>query len=1857
MSPRKLISRSRRAQRRHLLIEPLEERAVPDAVAAATFGPFALDESQEPTGLLVRFQPGYDASPSAPGVDALPLVDGLYRIPVGPGMSLASVLDAYRANPDVVYAEPDYRLRITTIPNDPAFGNLWGLHNTGQTGGTPDADIDAPEAWDITTGSSSTLVAVIDTGVDYRHPDLAANMWVNPGEIPGNRRDDDGNGYVDDVHGYDVVNNDGDPMDDNNHGTHVAGTIGAVGNNGVGVTGIAWNVRIMAVKCFDAQGSGSISDAVAAIDYAVRNGAVISNNSWGGNEPFSQALYDAVRRARDAGHIFVAGAGNGNWLGIGQDNDADPFYPANLDLDNIISVAATDHTDQRAFFSNYGATSVDLAAPGVDIRSTTRNNTYNTFSGTSMATPHVTGVVALVRGQHPEWTYQQVISKILGSVDAVPSLQGKMVTGGRLNAAAAVTADITGPRVISQNPSGAISGSVSSLRLTFSEPVDPATFTPADIVSFTGPGGNITAASITAVPGFANRKFDITFATQSALGNYALVLGPNVHDFSGNAMNQDGDGVNGEPDDRYTASFSMVPFAARFDFGTSTSPVAEQFRQVLPTRSYNSSAGFGWQSSPVYAESRTVGTELTMDLNYGRDLTFAVAMPEATYQVTLTMGDTGPYLHDQTAVYLEGALRETVSTAAGQVVSRTYRVAVRDGQLTLRLQDLGGSDLNAVINGLEVVWLGPAGPRVVDSSPTGSVTGPIDRVTMTFDEPIQNGSFTLGDVASFTGPDGLILPTAVNRISDTRYEVMFLPQSTAGDYTLVVGPDIRDLSGNGMDQDQDGVVGEPIDDRFTAAFRVVPFVGRFDFGTTASPVAGGYVRVAETSAYSAAAGFGWQNSPISSVERPSGTDLIRDLCYGPDLQFAADAPNGTYDVTVTLGDTGQWAHDQMALSLEGSQVAILNTAGGEIITRTYRVAVNDGQLSLRLRDLGGSDANAVIQGLEVIWAGPDTIGPKIVDASPAGVLMGPVDRVTLTFDEAIDYSSFTPADVTMTGPQGAIAVSAVNSLSDKRFEVRFAAQTATGDYSVVVGPGIRDRGGNEMDQDADGIPGEAGQDQFATGLRIVPFVGRYDFGTATSPVAGGYARVTETTTYSTTAGFGWQSGSVFSVERTTGSDLTRDLCYGIDLRFAADLPNGTYDVTVLVGDTGPYAHDQMELSLEGSLLATLSTAAGEVLTRTYRVAVNDGQLTFRLRDFGGGDPNAVLIGMEAVWAGPDTMGPRIVSVNPATSVFGMAERATFTFNEPIDASTFTAADVTLSGPQGTIPVSAVNRLTDTLFEATFPMQTADGTYSLTVGPDVRDLAGNAMDQDQDGTNGEPTQDRFASAFGLTSSRRFDFGTQASALQSGYQRVSETSAYSVASGFGWQNSPIYSVDRPSGTDLTRDLCYGPDLQFAADVPNGTYDVTVTLGDTGPWAHDQMALSLEGNQLATLNTAGGEIITRTYRVAVNDGQLSLRLRDLGGGDANAVIQGLDIVWAGPDTIGPRVVAGPASTLMVPVDRVTLTFDEAIQHGTFTPQDAILTGPQGGISITAVNRLSDTRFEVVFAPQSAVGNYSLTVGPDVRDLAGNLMNQDQDAINGETDEDRATINFQLTSNLRFDFGTATSPVAAGHARVTETTAYLAGVGFGWLGGSVFSVERSTGTDLTRDLCYGSDLFFAVDVPDGTYDVIVTVGDMGPYQHDHMALFLEGSQVATLHTAGGEILTRTYRVSVSDRQLSLRLRDAGGSDYNAVLNGLEIIRVGGGITSFTSGNARKSVVPSGGTSKVSAPAFPGSDGTGQSAGTSRSLPAMRRPEKSAPTAIGPDTTDRTSDFEESTLANSDFDLGEILTLEFQQSSAALEE
>jgi len=405
--------------------------------------------------LLVRFKESVPAQKS----DALHASFGsvvLSRVPalriervrLKAGLDAEQALALYRASTLVDMVGRHALRYLNLTPNDPNFGNQWG-HGASRT----------PDGWAFTTGGAGVVVAVIDTGVRYLHPDLADNIWTNPGEIPGNGLDDDANGYVDDIRGWDFAGSsrtdpndaDADPMDGDSgyHGTHVAGIIGARGNNGTGVAGVSWNVQIMPLKAMADDGDSLASiDIIAAFLYALENGARVVNCSFGG-DTYDSFEYLALATLRNAGVLVVCAAGNGDDDNNPLNTDVSPHYPSGYNLDNIIAVAAGTQTDALASFSNYGPASVDLMAPGVGILSTYSSSTYAYKSGTSMATPFVAGVAGLLVDRKPGWFYPELKAAILNTVEKTATLSGRVLSGGKLNAqfalcsAGTVTGDVT----------------------------------------------------------------------------------------------------------------------------------------------------------------------------------------------------------------------------------------------------------------------------------------------------------------------------------------------------------------------------------------------------------------------------------------------------------------------------------------------------------------------------------------------------------------------------------------------------------------------------------------------------------------------------------------------------------------------------------------------------------------------------------------------------------------------------------------------------------------------------------------------------------------------------------------------------------------------------------------------------------------------------------------------------------------------------------------------------------------------------------------------------------------------------------------------------------------------------------------------------------------------------------------------------------------------------------------------------------------------------------------------------------------------------------------------------------------------
>ena len=690
---RKETATHKRRRHKSLRFESLESRAMMAADLRVT-DLLALDQGQYANDrFLVQFRegtsPAVALSTSVAGAKITKQVstDGWYQATTTAG-NLSSSLSAFQSLTNVATATPDFRVKLTATPNDTSYASQWALENSA------DADIDASQAWDYGT-SSSVVVAVIDTGVDYTHVDLAANIWTNTREVAGNGVDDDGNGYTDDIRGWNFVSNNNNPADDNGHGTHVAGTIGAVGNNGIGIAGVAWSVKVMALKFMDATGSGNLSDAVAAIDYARVNGAKVINASWGGGG-FSSLLQSAITRFQNAGGVFVAAAGND-----GANNATTPSYPANYP--NVISVAASTSTGTLASFSNYG-TNVDIVAPGQNILSTIPGNRYTSYSGTSMASPHVAGAFALLWGQSPTLTATQLVSLVMSNTDAVLTNRTQY---GRLNVgkAAAALAASTGSDTISPYVLNAVfnqtSGGLASVDVTFSESVTSSTMV-ASAFEVTGPNGSIAVTSVAQLSGNVWR---VSFANQTAPGAYTVVVLPTIRDAAGNLLNQDRDTVSGEPvEDRYTVTVTLsVPTTRNY---SANGPVA--LTDATNTRVGTTTIAINVGDSFTISD---LNVSLSIDHTYVSDLRIRLIAPDGTsVQLINRRGGTS----DNVRVTLDDEATASLATAA--VLNGTYRperlLSAFDGKNsagTWRLEIVDAARLDAgIFNSVQLQFTGTA---------------------------------------------------------------------------------------------------------------------------------------------------------------------------------------------------------------------------------------------------------------------------------------------------------------------------------------------------------------------------------------------------------------------------------------------------------------------------------------------------------------------------------------------------------------------------------------------------------------------------------------------------------------------------------------------------------------------------------------------------------------------------------------------------------------------------------------------------------------------------------------------------------------------------------------------------------------------------------------------------------------------------------------------------------------------------------------------------------------------------------------------------------------------------------------------
>jgi subtilisin family serine protease len=696
-----------------------------------------LRPSSAPAALTVVSEVADAAELEVVGAPAL----GLYRAR-SHSLDVPALTAELALLPDVEYVEPNYLLHTTAVPNDARFGELWGLRNTGQVvqgrTGTPGADIGATRAWDLATGSASIVVAVVDTGIDYNHPDLAANVWSAPAAFDvtiGGQSIHCPRGS----HGFNAITNSCDPLDDHNHGTHCAGTIGAAGNNSAGVAGVNWTTSIMGAKFLNASGQGSTADAIDAIEFAIQakqafpTGANVRilSNSWGG-DGFSQAMRDQIVRAGNAGMLFVAAAGNN-----GRDNDTTPFYPASYGTSNLLAVAATGNQEDRASFSNWGATTVHLGAPGLHVLSTVRNGGYSIFSGTSMATPHVSGAAALVMSACPI-DNAGARSAILANIDPTPAMAGVTITGGRLNVDRALRSCIGPFTAAVTPPSRSIAPGVST---TYTVTITPrAGFTePVSLAAAGLPAGATATFAPSTLPGGGSSTLTIATSASSPLGTFALAISA----------------TGGGHQATTSASLELAPP----DFAIAATPAS---RAVNPgqTATYTidiaSLGGFAGTVAlsatglPAGATASFSPSSVTAPGTSTLSVTTGAGTPEGTFALTIT-GTSGGVQH-ATTVTLVVQVPDFAMTVTPP--SKTVKAGFTALFYTVRIQSRGGfaGTVSFTVAGL------PAG-----------ATANLGTVTVSPDSP---DSFTLMSVKTLTttptGTYGLAITGRANGITKSR---------------------------------------------------------------------------------------------------------------------------------------------------------------------------------------------------------------------------------------------------------------------------------------------------------------------------------------------------------------------------------------------------------------------------------------------------------------------------------------------------------------------------------------------------------------------------------------------------------------------------------------------------------------------------------------------------------------------------------------------------------------------------------------------------------------------------------------------------------------------------------------------------------------------------------------------------------------------------------------------------------------------------------------------------------------------------------------------------------------------------------
>ncbi len=1112
------------------------------------------------------------------------------------------------------------------------------------------------------------------------------------------------------------------------------------------------------------------------------------------------------------------------------------------------------------------------------------------------------------------------------------------------------------PRVDYHRPQGETTAPVDRIQVYFTHLMDVDSFDMSDVVSFTGPSGPISVTEyVWADPGWPKR-LELLFAPQTELGNYELVLAPSILDLNGNPLDSNWDGVPGQdPEDRYSATFHIVAprITSHWPSGTRQGPISTlgvYFNHVMDPESFSLIDDVVSFVGPL--GDIPVTSHRWLWSNRGLELTFEPQVAGGTYSLVLgpNIRDVAGYAMDQDRNLVPGEIPADQYTA-------TFTIAIPGGA-----------------------------PYVLRHTPIGITLAPVDTLRIDFNKPMDQTSFSIAeDVVSFSGPEGVLEVTGFQWINAQTLELAFPAQSIEGEYVLILGPNIRDTDGNPLDQDRDQNPGEPIDDRYTATFTIVEPPRIIDHWPTGTLI-------------------GWPDSVTLDFDRPM--DQTR-FALGDIVSFAS--PNDA----VQIADF-RWV-DAQKLELLFDRTAVEGT---------YGLVVGPGLFSVEGFALD-QDGDGVPGEPDEDWyvaAFAVDVPPQVVAQVPDGTMIAPLSYFQFTFNQAMDQDSFSLAEdiVSFTGPLGAIEATGFRWIAADTLEISFDAQIVPGTYELVLGPNVLDTTGNPLDQDGDGILGQIPDDQYTAVLSVPApprIVGHTPFESAIAPFSAmqfEFDREMDPSSFV-------PAEDVVSFQGPTGPlQVTEHRWIGtmtLEVSFAPQIAGGLYQIVL-----GPDIRDSLGNPMDQNGNYIAGEVPGDRYTATFDVLT----------------------------------GPRILYHEPSGDQVSPVSEVIVTFNEPIDADTFTVEDVVIEGPAGAVPVlEKPLHVSGNSYRILFPEQSAYGTYHVYVGPNIANTRGTLMDQDRDGIPGEPIDDRYDAGFVI--------------IDVHGPRVLEHSPSTPT------NGQLDHVDILFNEAIRAETFDTSDVVIVG--PAGLIDATTV---------EQLAPENFRIHFPTQSAEGIYVVTVGPMIADLAGNWMDQDEDgLKGEPDDKYVAVLEI-----DLTGPRIIGhAPLDVQHVAVRIVEVQFNEAIDPASFSPDLVTITGPSGSYGASAVSLVAADRFRITIPASLSDCVHQVSIAPGMTDLAGNLLDQNENGVPGEPEADAYGFEFvQKLPDLIVTAIVHPSEWLSGHELEIQWTVMNVGIGPA-LGAWNDAVYLSKDEIVGDDVKLGSVRFSTPLLPGESYTRVVSV------------------------------------------------------------------------------------------------------------------------------------------------------------------------